>query len=194
MAIRDRVIMEYNSLTQQHEHIETETFNVDDEYKKMMNEVIDSKRHALDKLEIYLESVLIDSDTRNRIREAPLIEFAYQHTVLRLRTGILQFPWAAVVKDMNPEIDLGEWNATTSTEKARKIVAGALGNNANTRILTVKGVKLGLKDGWETTELEWAENAAVQALPATVALILENCHCLTSLDLRYTLPILSVTH
>ena len=104
--------------------------------------------------------------------------------VLPLITGILQFPWAAVVTDKNPEIDLGDWDAGPVAARALDSVTAALAGNANIRIVTVKGVKLGLSEGWATTLLGWAKNAAVQALPGTVALLLRNCVCLTSLDLR----------
>ncbi len=100
-----------------------------------------------------------------------------------LRTRISEFPWAAVVKDKCPEIDLGEWDAAPPvSDQARDVVAGALSGNGNIRVVTVKGVKLELSEGWATTRLEWA--GKVQAVPATVALVLRNCWGLTSLDLR----------
>jgi hypothetical protein len=186
--IGDRIIMEYDGLTRQHEHIEADVFNADDEYKAMMNEAIDGKAQALLKMDVYLESVAAASDgaALDRIRDAPLIEFAYPHTVLRLRTGISQFPWAAVVRDKSPEIDLGEWDATKTTAQAREFVADALGGNTNIRLVTLMGVKLELTEGWETIQLDWAENAAVKAVPATVALILRNCRSVTNLNLRYS--------
>ena len=34
-----------------------------------------------------------------------------EHTLLPLRTGVTEFPWAAVVEAKSPEIDLGDWDA-----------------------------------------------------------------------------------
>ena len=189
-GVRGGVVAEFDGLTRKHEDEETEAFNADEKYKALMTEAIDSKAHALEKLDIYLESAAggFDRDALDRIRAAPLALFADPSAVLPLRTGISQFPWAAVVTDKSPEIDLGDWDAGPVAARALESVAGALAGNANIRVVTVKGVKLELKEGWATTRLEWANNAAVQAavraLPATVALVLRNCVCLTSLDLR----------
>ena len=185
-GVRDRVVAEFDGLTRGHVLVDAEAFNSDERYKALMTEAIDSKAHALEKLDIYLESAAggFDRDALDRIRDAPLALFADPSVVLPLRTGVSQFPWAAVVTDKSPEIDLGDWDAGPVAARALESVAAALAGNANIRAVTVKGVKLELKVGWATTRLEWAENAAVRALPATVALVLRNCVCLTSLDLR----------
>jgi hypothetical protein len=109
--------------------------------------------------------------------------------VLPLRTGVTQFPWAAVIKDKRPEIDLGEWDAAPVTPQVREAVAGVLVGNGNIRVVTVKGSKLALSKGWATARLEWAcqVQEAMQAVPATVALVLWtvwSCWGPTSLDLR----------
>ena len=93
-------------------------------------------------------------------------------------------PWAAVVADKSPEIDLGDWDAAPVAPRALESVAAALGGNGNIRVVTVKGGKLALSEGWATARLEWADNDAVKKLPATVGVVLRNCLALTSLDLR----------
>ena len=189
-AIWASIAGEYDALTRGHEQLGVDEFNVDERYKALMSEAIDGKAHALLKMEVYLESAAagFDAAALARIRDAPLAHFADPTVVLPLRTGITHFPWAALVKDKSPEIDLGEWDAAPVPATARELVAGALGSNANIRAVTVKGRKLDLREGWATTRLEWADNAAVnaaiKALPATVALVLQNCGQLTSLDLR----------
>ena len=185
-GIRDRVVVEFESLTRAHEGVHAADFNRDERYKAIMTEAIDSKAHALLKMEVYLESAAagFDSGALDRIRDAPLARFADPTVVLTLRTGIADFPWAAVVKDKSPEIDLGDWDAGPVAPRALESVVAALGGNGNIRVVTVKGGKLALSEGWATARLEWADNAAVKALPATVGVVLRNCSALTSLDLR----------
>jgi hypothetical protein len=183
---RDRVVMEFDQLTRAHELVDPAAFNSDEMYKALMTEGINSKTHALLKMEVYLESATTSSDCAalDRIRDTPLAHFADPTVVLPLRTGITQFPWTAVIRDKSPELDLGDWNAASVAARALESVASALGGNANIRIVTVKGGKLALSEGWATVRLEWADNAAVKALPATAAVVLRNCVGLTSLDLR----------
>ena len=186
-GIRDRVIVEFNQLTSAHERVDAADFNEDERYKELMTEAIDSKAYALLKMVVYLESAAAAADQPDildNIRDPPLARFADPTVVLPLRTGIADFPWAAVVADKSPEIDLGHWDAAPVAPRALESVAAALGGNGNIRVVTVKGVKLALSEGWATARLEWADNAAVKALPATVAVVLWNCSALTSLDLR----------
>jgi len=186
--ICDRVAMEFDQLIRAHrdEEMDACAFNEDERYKALTTEVIDGKKLALVKLDIYLESAARGSDPAalDRIRDAPLAHIGDPTVVLSLRTGATQFPWAAVVKDKSPEIDLGDWNAAPVAQEALEIVATALGDNANVRVVKIKGVQLALSEGWATARLAWADNAAVKALPATVAVVLRNCRGLTSLDLR----------
>jgi hypothetical protein len=184
---RDRVVTEFDQLTRAHEEVDADAFNDDERYKALMTEAIDGKAHALLKLDVYLESAAAGADRAalDRIRDAPLAHFADPATELRLRTGVTEFPWAAVVEKQSPEIDLGEWDAAAVKPQALKSVAAALGGNAIIRAVTVRGVKLALHEGWATTQLEDAAlKKAARAAPAAVALVLRNCWGLTSLDLR----------
>ncbi len=151
-----------------------------------MTEAMDGKAHALLKLDVYLGAAAAASGRAalDRIRDTPLADFADPAVVLPLQTGVTRFPWAAVVKDKRPEIDLGEWDAGPIPVPARALVAGALGGNPNIRVVIVMGVTLALSEGWATARLDWADNAAVKALPATAALVLRSCVGLASLDLR----------
>jgi hypothetical protein len=192
-AIWDLILTEFESLTHKHEDVDTHVFNSDDaEYKRLMTEAIDGKAYALLKMDVYLESAArgFERAALNRIRDAPLADFAEPAVLLPLQTGITQFPWVAVVKDKSPEIDLGEWDAAPVSGDARELVSCALRDNINIRIVTIKGGKLVLNHGWATTELKWGSNAAVRALPATVALVLRNCTCLSNLDVRCLMQIL----
>jgi hypothetical protein len=185
-AIWGHIAGQYSDLACAHEGVGADKFNQDAEYKRLMSEAIDGKALALLKMDVYLESAAsrIDTAALDRIRDAPLADFALPQTLLPLRSGVTQFPWTAVVEDKSPEIDLGDWDAAPVPLTANELVAGALGSNSNIRAVTVKGAKLALGEGWATTRLEWADNAAVKALPATVALVLQNCSRLTSLDIR----------
>ena len=189
-GIRDRVVAEFDELKVKHESEHPNVFNADEKYKELMVEAIDGKAYALLKMDVYLESAeaAADRTALDRIRDARLQEFADPAVVPQLRTGITQFPWAAVITHKSPEIDLGDWNAAGLPPQARDLIVDALGGNANIRVVAVKGVKLALSEGWRTAQLEWASNAAVEALPATVALVLCNCRGLTSLDIRPPLP------
>ena len=184
--IRDRVAKEFDHLIRAHESVDAVSFNADEKYKALMTEAIDGKAHALLKLDVYLESAARGSDPAalDRIRDAPLAHFADPTVVLPLRTGVTQFPWAAVVRDKSPEINLGDWDAAPVAASALESVAAALSGNANIRVVIIAGGKLALSEGWATARLEWANNAAVKALPATVALVLRSCLGLTSLDIR----------
>ena len=191
-GIRDLVVMEFDELTRAHERVDADAFNSDDaEYKRLMAEAIDGKALALLKLGVFLESAARGSDRAalDRIRDAPLAYFADPAVVLPLQTGVTQFPWAAVVRDKSPEIDLGDWDAAPVAAQALTSVSTALVRNTNIRVVIIKGGKLPLIEGWVTTRLEWVETKAFQtamkALPATVALVLRNCVALTLLDLRY---------
>ena len=124
--IRDRAATEFAQLTRAHEDVDADAFNADERYKALMTEAIDGKAHALLKLDVYLESATrggSDPAALDRIRDAPLARFADPTVVLPLRTGVTQFPWAAVVKDKSPEIDLGEWDAGPIQPRARALVA-----------------------------------------------------------------------
>ena len=185
-AIKERIIKDFDGQTQQHDAIEAERFNVDAEYKRLMNEAIDGKAYALEKMRVYLESLAAETGASHleTIFTAPLADFADEAAVLRLRTGIAEFPWAAVVRERSADLDLGEWDAATASAQARELVAGALGKNPNVRSVLVRGVKLELSQGWATTELKWCNTKAVWAVLATVTLLLRNCGCLLSLDIR----------
>jgi hypothetical protein len=187
-AIKERIIKDFDAQTQEHEMVGEAAFNDDAEYKRLMGESIDGKAHALVKLDIYLESVAATMGSADlaRIFSARLADFADQAAVLGLRTGITDFPWAAVVLERSVDLDLGDFDAALVSGQARELVASALWGNSNVRSLLVKGVKLELSSGWETAELDWAKKSeAIQAAPVTVSLLLRNCSCLTALDLRY---------
>ncbi len=192
-GIEERIRKDFDELTQKHEKINVDTFNDDAQYKRLMNEAIDGKTHALTKLGIYLESVAagMSPSELDAIFKAPLADFASMAAVLRLRTGITEVPWEDVVQQRSADIDLGEWDAASVSAQAREHVAIALGNNTNVRSVQLKGVKLALSDGWATTELKWGNNAAVKALLATVALLLRNCSRLSILDARCTIASIS---
>jgi hypothetical protein len=181
-------VKEFDQLMRAHEDEQADAFNSDERYKALMTEAIDGKAHALLKLDVYLESAAAAANgpALNRICDAPLAQFADPTVVLPLRTGVTQFPWAAVVKDKRPEIDLGEWDAAPVALLACEAVMEALGGNGNSRVVTVKGSKLALSEGWATARIEWAGEVreAMQAVPATVGLVLRCFWGLTSLDLR----------
>ena len=152
-----------------------------------MSEAIGGKANALEKLGIYLESVAAAMDPPDlaRILGAPLADFADRAALLRLRTGVAAFPWAAAVLERCADLDLGDFDAGPVSGQAREHVAGALGGNPNVRSVRIKGVRLDLSGGWATAELDWArKGGAVGAAPETVSLLLSCCTCLSSLDLR----------
>ncbi len=150
----------------------------------MMNEAMDGKAYALEKMGLYLESATASISQSDVIFKSPLKDFANEATVLRLRTGVADFPWAAVVLERSADLDLGEWDAGSVSAQARELVAGALAANPNVRSVQLKGGRLELKSGWATTELMCKGNPAVKAGPATVSLLLRNCSCLSDLDVR----------
>ncbi len=162
-------------------------FNNDEQYKQLIAEAIDGKGHALSKMKIYFESLAagFGVEALARIRDEPLESFSCPATVMALRTGAVGFPWAAVVSERSAAIDLGEWDAAAIPRQARERVVAALGSNSNMRSVLVKGARLDFSDGWETKALDWRGNEAVKALPATVAVLLCNCTCLSNLDLRF---------
>jgi hypothetical protein len=186
-AIKQRIINDFDCQILQHKQVEADAFNTDAEYKRLMNEAIDSKAYALEKLRIYHQSLAAEMGQSHQqtIFSAPLAGFANKATVLRLRTGIADFPWEAVVLERSADLDLGEWDAASASAQARELVLGALGENSNVRSVRIKGVKLELSQGWATKELKWAGKVAAFSVPATVALLLRNCGSLQILYLRY---------
>jgi hypothetical protein len=196
-GIKGRIMEDFDDHVRDHFEVGVVTFNVDVEYKRLMNEAIDGKTYALKKMGLYLESGAANmshSDKRD-IFQSTLQDFANKATVLQLQTGITDFPWAAVVLERNTDLDLGDWDASSVSAKARELVAGALGGNPNVRSVLLKGCKLELKNGWATTELKWGSrnpvgppwspgNPAFKAAPATASLLLRNCSCLSDLDVR----------
>ncbi len=188
-AIKERISRDFDDLTLAHVKEEVNTFNEDAEYKRLLNEAIDGKTYALQKMAVYLESVAAagPQSELDLIFNAPLADFASEATVLRLRTGITEFPWVAVVQERSADIDLGEWDSASASAQALELVAGALGGNPNVRSVQVKGVKLALSHGWATTELDWGSSAEAKVLlaqPTTVSLLFRNCSSLSSLDIR----------
>jgi hypothetical protein len=181
-AIKERIIKDFDDQTQRHNTVKADEFNADATYKLLMNEAMDGKASALKKMGIYLES--LGQSHLETVFNASLADFANKATVMRLRTGITAFPWAAVVLELSADLNLGEWDAATASVQARALVAGALGENPNVRSVLVKGVKLELSRGWATMELEWGSNEAVRAVPVTVSLLLRNCGCLQRLNIR----------
>jgi hypothetical protein len=187
IRIKERVTKDYEFKLQEHETLDVVAFNDDAEYKRMMNEAIDCKNYALEKIEIYLESVALGMSTEDleRIFNAPLVDWASQAQVLRLRTGIItEFPWEEVVQKQSATIDLGNWNAASLTVQARDLVSGALRGNQNVRTVVLCGFEIFLSSGWSTDRLEWQANPAVQKVPATVSLLLRSFDSLLSLDIR----------
>ena len=185
-AIKERIKRDFDDQTRVHEMVDADEFNRDEKYKRLMNEAIDGKAYALQKMQVYLESIAeaMPQPELQVIFNAPLAHFASEATVLRLRTGIMAFPWEKVVQERSADIDLGEWNAASASAQARELASGALGGNPNVRSVLVMGVELALSRGWETTYLRWSSNAAVMALPVTVSLVLRNCRHLDALDIR----------
>ncbi len=183
-GIKERIVGDFDALTNEHELILAHAYNDDTVYKRRMDEAIDGKAHALEKMGIYLESLAAAMGDAETIFHTPLTDFASKAAVLQLRTGITQFPWEAVVAERSADLDLGEWDAGSVSAQARDLVAGVLRGNPNVRCVRVKGVKLDLSNGWATTEFAWTDNGAVKAAPATVSLLLRNCPCLSKLDLR----------
>ncbi len=179
--IRAHVTTEFDELTRGHESMWADVFNADERYKALMAEAIDGKAHALLKLGVFLESAARGSDRAalDRIRDTPLAHFADPTVVLPLQTGVTQFPWAAVIRDKSPEIDLGDWDAAPVSAQALESVVMALCGNTNIRIVIIKGRKLALSEGWATAQLKWTDNkactAAMKKLPATLVLVLRNC-------------------
>ncbi len=185
-GIRDSVIMELAELTRAHKLLDAADFNEDEKYKELMTQAIDSKKYALLKMDIYLESSAATADQPtdlNSIRDTPFKRLSDPTEVLQLRTGITNFPWADVVTHKRAEIDLKDWDAGQAAPRALESVAATLGGNGYIRVVTVYGVKLALSDGWATAWLDLSDNTAVKALPVTVAVVLRNCRALTSLNL-----------
>jgi hypothetical protein len=87
--------------------------------------------------------------------------------------------------ELKSNVNLGEFDAAGLDPQARQYVVTALGENENIVTVSLKKVDLSLEKGWKTTSLDFSNNAAVRALPATVSLLLANCNYLTALDLRY---------
>ncbi len=166
-------------------------FNKDEKYKQLMVWAIDSKAQARKKMDFYLECSAcgFDAEALSRICDEPLKNFSSRATLKALRTGIDMFPWKAVVEENNASIDLNDWDAAEISRQALRHVVRALGSNSNILSVRIKGVRLDFSDGWETKVLDWRENEAVSALPATVAALLWNCTRLSSLDLRFVVGV-----
>ena len=188
-AIKQRIIMDFDALIVEHDKVKPGEFNDDAKYQGMMNEAMNGKAYALKKMSIYMESVVakMGQPALQAIFNAPFAEFGNRAAVLRLQTGITDFPWEAVVLELRADIDLGEWDAASVPAQALERVSAALGQDANVRSVLVKGVKLELNDGWLTKELQWSGKAAVKGAPATVGLLLRNCCRLLGLDIRWLL-------
>ena len=186
VRIKERITRDFDDRAREHMCVDVLAFNDDAEYKRLMNEAMDGKTHALDKLRVYLEAAAADMGRPelDAILAAPLADFGSTAAVLRLRAGIAAFPWEAVVRERSAILDLGGWDASSASAQARELVVGALGENPNVRSLLVKGAKLELSHGWATTEIKWGSNEAARAVPATVSLLLRNCCCLLSLEIR----------
>jgi hypothetical protein len=192
VRIKERVTRDFGDRAREHEGVSVAAFNDDAEYKRLMNEAMDGKTHALDKMRVFLEAAAaaVGRPDLDAILHAPLADFGSPAAVLRLRTGLASFPWEAVVRERSADLDLGDWDAASASAQARELVAGALEGNANVRSVTIRGVKLALSDGWATTELKWGGDvmAAVKALPVTASLLLRICTSLSKLDIRCMPP------
>jgi hypothetical protein len=104
---------------------------------------------------------------------------------------ISDFPWDDVMENKRTELNLGEWDASTIPEWARReLVSGTLRGNTVIRAVMIKGKILGLSDGWATTELDLENRVqkAVRAVPATVWLVVQTCVGVTKLNLRCSAP------
>ena len=187
MLIKECIKEQFDSLVREHEGVDQVTFNEDDtKYKLLMAEAIDGKAYALLKMEVFLDSVAagLDELSVERILHAPIRSFASPAAVLELRTGLIDFPWKAVVEERSASIVLGGWNAAGVAKQSLEFVVSSLNKNTNLRSIAVNDEKLDLPDGWASTKLQWESSKVVKAMPATVAVLLQNCSCLTSLNLR----------
>lgn len=185
--IKRRVREEFDALVRMHDAVDEAVFNTDDaEYKRLMAEAVDGKAHALTKMEIYLEALArgLDGHAVARIYRAPILSLASPAMALELRTGLIGFPWTAVVEERSATVNLGEWSGAGIPAWALEVVGAALRENTNLRSVLVKEAKLDLPDGWGSTALQWGGVEAVRHVPVTMALLLRNCRSVTSLDLR----------
>jgi hypothetical protein len=188
--IKESVLKEFDDQTREHESRGEEIFNQDEMYKKLSNEAIDGKTHALEKIDFLLTRA--QNDTGNEATPDGMdqqLETAILKAALKDFTGLMRlrtdFPWDDVEKNNKTEIDLRAWDAATIPEWAlREFVVCALGGNTVIRAVMIKGVRLELSQGWATTELLWSRNQAVKAVPATVWLVLRTCVGVTKLDIR----------
>ena len=186
IQIKDRIKCDFDKLVEQHESQPTSEFNKDGVYKSLMSEAIDGKAYALLKMDIYIESLEDGFEERAlaKIFDSPIKGFESPAIVLELRTDIVGFPWKKIVEEKRAAVKIGGWNAEGVAPKAIEHVSNALRSNVNLRSVDAAGVKLDLLEGWFTTTIDWKSKEAVTLLPATAALLLRNCNCVTNLDIR----------
>ena len=180
------ILRDFDALVNMHRNTPPEKFNDDDlEYKRIITEAIDCKAFACLKMNLWLQAVRTECSKEHceRIFEAPLLDFASAGKKLRLQTGILEFPWTAVVDDKSPEVDLSTWSTVTADENKIALVSRALAGNMNLRTFEVSGGQLRLDKGWETTEIDWSSKDNLPAEATTM--VLQCCTRLTKLNLRY---------
>ncbi len=186
LGIKERVLRDFDDQTREHESRADDAFNRDEEYRVLSNEAIDGKAYALEKMDTYLKSTA-DGGCMGQpetILGAALKDFASRGAVMGMRTGITVFPWADVLENNKPEIDLGEWDAGPIPPQALELIRGALGGSTVIRAVRIKGASLALSEGWATVTLNWSNTAAAWEAPATASMVLWNCVGLKSLDLR----------
>ena len=164
MLIKECIKEQFDSLVREHEGVDQVTFNEDDtKYKLLMAEAIDGKAYALLKMEVFLDSVAagLDELSVERILHAPIRSFASPAAVFELRTGLIDFPWKAVVEERSASIVLGGWNAAGVAKQSLEFVVSSLNKNTNLRSIAVNDEKLDLPDGWASTKLQWESSKVV---------------------------------
>jgi hypothetical protein len=190
-SARVEVLKEFEEKIKDHEKYGQEEFNVDAKYKLLTAEAIDFRSNALHKIYFYRDILLEKrEELLENILRCPFEELAVPGKKEEIRTGlVVPFPWKDLVENQKL-VDFGTWSPTK--EQCVKALE-ELGKCKQFRIIKIGKNYLSFEtnsenedhwDSWAVKELNWEQELAVEKSPGTVAFVIRNCKCLTSLNLR----------
>ena len=110
---------------------------MDDKYKELTKDAIESKALAMKKINYYVSERTskrsADASLLERISSTRFQQFSSESIVLELETGVFDFPWRDVV-EQNPTIDLKTWNPISLAPWQLEKVCAAIGKH--TKLVT----------------------------------------------------------
>jgi len=164
-------------------------FNDDARYRELVEEMMDAKDLAQEKLKLWVEHCGPEANHRDgrqiaAILRTPFRELADQATRARLATAQWDFPFEAWV-ERRAEVDLGRWTPSGLAERRdADLLRALMAADDNLRKLRWGGGELELPQGWASKDVRWGKQAVLKGEAELAGFVVACCTGVEKLDLR----------